>query len=383
MQTASVCPADRRAEDLEQVVLEAAALADAQAAGVPGVPQRILIVPLGEVRSTAGDFLVDEAALAETIAAFEAHGAELPIDYEHQTLGGAYSSPTGQAPAAGWIRRFIRASTSRPGGPRSGVGGGDGHAETPTPGLWADVAWTGEGRRRLANKEYRYISPVALVRRSDRRLVGIHSVALTNKPAIVGIKPLVNRDEAGAGEGCGAGLREGSRGVSPVTTDGSYGPEAHATRMGYERVPQDDVSLVALRTILSLDASSDDAVVLMAAVQRIRELERAAAQRDAADRVAAAMSAGKLAASQRDWALALAMRDPEEFDRWAESAPRIVPLGRMPAPDGASLRVAANRSAVGSSARAEWRANKSFLEKLCDEEAYASSALRECSAQSE
>ena len=117
----------------------------------------------------------DSAALA--VAAFEEHGPALPIDYEHQTLGGSYAAPDGQAPAAGWIKAMI--------------------AE-PGSGLWAEIEWTEQAIQRLERKEYRYLSPVAIVRKVDRKLVAIHSAALTNKPAIVGMRPIVNRAEPDA-----------------------------------------------------------------------------------------------------------------------------------------------------------------------------------------
>ena len=41
-------------------------------------------------------------------------------------------------------------------------------------------------------KEYRYLSPVVLVRKRDQKATAIHSVALTNTPAIDGMFALVN-----------------------------------------------------------------------------------------------------------------------------------------------------------------------------------------------
>ncbi|MBP7934369.1 MAG: hypothetical protein KA354_06940, partial [Phycisphaerae bacterium] len=79
-------------------------LVAAAVVGVDGVPGRVLLVPWGEVASANGCFVVDELSAREVMAAFTAHGTDVPIDYEHQSLGGAYSSPSGQAPAAGWIR---------------------------------------------------------------------------------------------------------------------------------------------------------------------------------------------------------------------------------------------------------------------------------------
>ena len=67
---------------------------------------KVLIVPWGEVESVNGRFTVDEESGRLAVEAFEAHGCDLPIDYEHQTLGGQYTSPNGQAPAAGWIQKL-------------------------------------------------------------------------------------------------------------------------------------------------------------------------------------------------------------------------------------------------------------------------------------
>ncbi len=297
--------------------------------GAP-VPKRVLLVPWGEVSSASGTFVLDEDAAHVTLSAFESHGTDLPIDYEHQTLGGEYSSPTGQAPAAGWITKLTPVSPDDAG--RDG--------RPAVPGLWADVTWTGEGAERLAHREYRYLSPVALIRRTDRRLVGLHSVALTNKPAIVGMRPVVNRISASCGANEGAHLK-------------------------------------ALRIALSLEGDADASVVLRAAVGRIRELERAEAQRRAEERVTSAMSDGKLTPAQRAWALSLAQRDPAEFDRWAADAPCVVLTGRLSSPEGAGHCAAGAGRIAEAAAREEWRANRTFLERLCTEDAYAAAAARE------
>jgi phage I-like protein len=288
------------------------------------VPHQVLIAPWGEVRSTAGSFVVDDEGAKATIAAFEKHANDLPVDYEHQTLGGSYSSPTGQAPAAGWIKRLIAISPDT-----------DAAANTDSlsPGLWALVEWTPTAIEQLRSKQYRYLSPVALVRRSDRRLVGLHSVALTNKPAIVGMRPLV------------------------------------ASRMA-----QSPDAMLDLKCALNLDVDADSDIVCIAAVQRLSVLESTQAHREAIDRVERAMSAGKLVATQKEWALSLAERLPAEFDAWETSAPIVMPLGRTSLPQGA---IVANTRGIESAARAEWRANRDVLEQLCTEEAFVAQALRE------
>lgn len=143
-------------------------------------PSMVKISPWGDVRSSSGNFVMDRQAAAEIIAAFTAGKVDLPIDAEHATLGGeTYSTPTGDAPARGWIKSLIAVEGQ---------------------GLFADVQWTALGAGFVRNKEYRYLSPVVMVRKSDRRAVALHSVALTNKPAITGMTPIVNsRTMIGAG----------------------------------------------------------------------------------------------------------------------------------------------------------------------------------------
>lgn len=291
---------------------EQAVLADA-ALGEGDPPERIRLTPWGHVQSTRGDFLVDEEAARAVQEAFRAHGTDLPIDYEHQTLGGPFASPRGTAPAAGWITAI---------------------EAVPGEGLFARVTWTDEARRMLAARQYRYLSPVALIERSSRRLVALHSAALTNKPAIVGMEPLVAAQqfaEAGA-----------------------------VTELG------------ALAESLHLPESASLVEVLAAARARISELGENQLRQAAEQRVAALAAEGRLCEAQRDWAVRLAMTHPALFEEWAADAPVLVPLGRVTPPSPAG----STQSARAAAARSEYRAS-SLLQALTSEEAYVAQALRE------
>lgn len=289
-----------------------------------GVPARVLLSPWGEVESTNGDFIVDEEAARLVIEAFAAHGTDLPIDYEHQTLGGEYAAPNGQAPAAGWIRRVL--------------------AE-PGVGLVAEIEWTEAARRRLASREYRYLSPVAVIRREDRKLVAIHSAALTNKPAIRGMEAIVNRA------------------AMEVPSDGTSEPEA------FETSP-----MAALRRTLGCGEEADAEDVLLAAGRRIADLEEGAKRRRVEERIREAMRAGKLVEAQRAWAEALVATEEGLFDEWLRCAPVIVRPGRTsgPASGAAESRVVAAKAR----ARSEYRSNR-MLAGLTSEEAYVAMASRE------
>jgi phage I-like protein len=293
----------------ERAVLPATDLADRP------VPERILIAPWGHVQSTNGAFVVDDEAASSVADAFAAHGTDLPIDYEHQTLGGRFSSPTGAAPAAGWIKAIESA---------------------PQRGLFAQVRWTDEAVEQLGAGQYRYLSPVAIVRKCDRKLVALHSAALTNKPAIVGMTPIVNRRAA----------------------DGDQ-----------------DAAIVALREQLALDASCPLETVLAAAAHRLAELEGAERERAAEARVDEAFRAGKLTVAQRDWAMRLALEDHTLFDQWQAVAPVLAPSGRCEPPDTCLTAAPAARRAE-TAARAEYRANPG-LAGVTSEEAYVADARRQ------
>jgi len=313
-------------EDAKNDSGELSAMQSTQLGGA-AVPDRVLLAPWGDVESTNGSFVVDEESAELASAAFADHATDTPIDYEHQTLGGSYASPNGQAPAAGWIKSI--------------------EAE-PGVGLVASIEWTEQARQMLAAKEYRYLSPVALIRKRDRKLIGIHSAALTNKPAIKGMQPIVNRDETG---------RTGD-------------------------LMQGDVveSFVALREELALPEDVSTTDVLLAANRRLIELRHEANRARIDQHMTEAMRAGKLVEAQRDWAAALIARDERLFDEWLRTAPVVVASGATRGPavsDGPEQR----SRAAESRARAEFRANP-LLARLTSEAAYVARAARDaqCSA---
>jgi len=301
------------------------------------VPQSILIAPWGEVKSANGRFVLDDESARLVLEAFEKHGTDLPIDYEHQSLGGVYSSPNGQAPAAGWIRSLRVVSPSE-----------DEHRQA---GLFAEVEWTESAQTRLTAKEYRYLSPVVIVRKSDRRVIALHSAALTNKPAIVGMKPIVNRETV-------QDLHEKVQDSTDAVDN------------------KDEEVLAVLRVRLGLDADCGVEMVLQKANDQLVALMQKLAEREAADRVAAAMSEGKLTPAQRDWAMSLALKDPVAFDAWVASAPAVVMIGQTQAPAGVEGCSSRDRSAVTVSARATFRSHPE-LALLTSEQAWIEDALRE------
>ncbi|MBQ9336716.1 MAG: hypothetical protein IJS14_05400, partial [Lentisphaeria bacterium] len=114
-----------------------------------------------------GGFDFDDASADALIAEFNSRSRDLVIDFEHSTLTG------GEAPAAGWIDRLEKSSE----------------------GLCAHVKyWTDKAKEYLAKGEYRYFSPTLLFGRGGKTPGALHSVALTNHPALHGVDALVAND---------------------------------------------------------------------------------------------------------------------------------------------------------------------------------------------
>jgi len=122
-----------------------------------GPPGWLLLVPAGRFEGRDGRFWVNDRP-DEVVAAFEAAGQPLPIDWEHAT---EIKAPAGDpAPAAGWITALE-------------VRGGE---------VWGLAEWTGAALEQIKAKAYRYYSPAFLFDPDSRRVVALTSVGLTNRP---------------------------------------------------------------------------------------------------------------------------------------------------------------------------------------------------------
>lgn len=127
-------------------------------------PDYIRVLPLGNVSSEKGNFVVDGESYRLMKEHMQRRAIDIVIDYEHQTLGNV------QAPAGGWIKELI----------------------LKKDGIYARVEWTNKAKNYLRCKEYRYLSPVVIIQKNSHRVSQLHSVALTNTPAINGMTPIVN-----------------------------------------------------------------------------------------------------------------------------------------------------------------------------------------------
>lgn len=297
--------------------------------GADGPPAEFQVFPYGQVE-LHGDvtFTVDEAAMDEVIRQFEARGIDLVVDYEHQTEGGEYSSPDGTAPAAGWIKQLINKGRD---------------------GLWAAVEWTDRARELLANREYRYYSPVFYVTENGSRLARLLRVALTNSPRLNRIRPLVAKQE-GQNEETET-MKEFLRlcakllGLPEDATQDQVEGAIREVKAKADRpsTPQGERGIVVAKEVLDVlglseTAGQSEVTASILALkqtpdlrQEVATLKAKLAERDRDDLVAKAVLEGKITAAQREWAEAYALRDPDGFKIFVAKAPQVVPVDDLPA----------------------------------------------------
>ncbi len=256
------------------------------------LPDCVQLLPSGEVKPKGKtQFLVDGEARRLIVEAFANSATDLVIDYEHQSLSGS------EAPAAGWIK---------------------GLEDRGEGGIWATVQWTDRAKEYLANREYRYISPVVLIRKKDGRAVELLGAALTNLPAIDGMEPVVNARsfEAGAGD--------------------------------YEEKFAAVLSLLGLPEGSGLDEVRAKVGILSSTEGFVPESEYLAVKQELREKEAdllikEALSSGRLAPALAGWAREYAARDFDGFTQYMSRAPKALPIGsdewRTPALTGAQRQV--------------------------------------------
>lgn len=282
---------------------------------VSEAPDEIKILPLGTVHSQKGDFVVDDESFNLINRHFENRGLDLVIDYEHQTLKDV------QAPAGGWIKKLVKTKDA----------------------IAAQVEWTAKAKQYLENKEYKYLSPVVICRKSDGKAVALHSVALTNTPAIDGMFALVNSIDISSPAGA-----EGGNSMELKKIVALLGLPEDATETDVEKAIQElkrqekAEEVVANKTIMDLlelkaDAKTEDVAAKIMELkgtadktkdEMILELKRRMDERDAEELVTMALKQGKISAAQKTWAKEYALKDAEGFQAFVAKAPAVVPIGK-------------------------------------------------------
>ncbi|HHL33111.1 MAG TPA: hypothetical protein ENJ30_01960, partial [Desulfobulbaceae bacterium] len=239
-----------------------------------------------------GTYLVDETAWKIVEARLNRRGVDVVVDYEHQTVGDT------KAPAAGWARQW----------------------RWTEAGIEARIRWNEEAKGYLAKQEYRYYSPVFMVRKSDKRLVGIHSIALTNAPKTNNIQPLLAK--LGAQLQTEENMDFLKRVIAKLGLSENATEEDVLTALaGLKEKKVEAKEVIPAEVISALGVQSNDVSTVVASINVLKQetktmvskadfeaLQAKIARRDSKEAVAAALAAGKITPDQQEWAAKYAGR---------------------------------------------------------------------------
>jgi len=342
---------------------------------VPPVERKLLNYGVNVARD-GRRYIMDNDDADLILAMFQHLGTRIPFDYQHQSLGLCkqktadgkiievdFRSPNGQALAAGWIKKL----------------------EARADGLYAaDIEWTPAAAMAIRNREYGYISPV-LPENPERpgHVLMIHSVALTNTPALIGISPLAasvlpdqdNADPSGRPSQLGSaeeqketkmdlkalleilGLPEtataeealakvkelcaGAGAASALTAEAAVAKSVRGALKLIPTAPEPEV-MAALNAL----TARPEATEIARLSGELKTLKDQSAATEAERLVAAAMSAGKVTPALKDWALGYAKADAAAFSSWADKAPAVIPV------EGIEAAALSDRANAGSAAAA-------------------------------
>ena len=218
----------------------------------------------------AGEFELDNTSYQQMLDNAIKRGLDIVVDYEHETLWG------GKAPAGGWI-------SIDPLGLK--IDGED---------FYAKIEWTQAAVAHIEAREYRYLSPVFVPNTIDPvtgNNVGwtLHSVALTNTPFLSELGAITNKQ------------KEQTMGL------------------------QEDLD----KTRLDLSAAQVDSAAKDTKISDLEKQLEEANKEQVEAMVNSAVAAGKIAASQKEWAIALALSDRKSFDDFLVSVTSTPPGGQM------------------------------------------------------
>ncbi len=271
-----------------------------------------------------GPFSVDAAMMKQMVDACISSKVAIPVDYEHASV---FSD---RAPASGWIEPGnleVRKTE-------------DGQHK-----LWGKIDWTPNAADQVRAREYRYLSPTIVFNTRDRKTAemtgaSLHSVALTNKPFLEELPEVRLNSVPGkfvfAEERKSTAMNEEARkamiAAFGLPEDVSDEQIALAAQKSAAAVADRSAALSALG--LQPDAKPQDIKAAILRLQNPAErvdpgefesIKRQLAERDARDKVAAAVADFKVTAPGtplHSWALTAALETPEMFDKWVKAAPK-------------------------------------------------------------
>lgn len=135
------------------------------AGGKKALPTEVRIFPFGEIQTSKGTLRFTKKSADLVKKQWETLRRSFGFDYAHDTFDS--KKPGAEKIAAGWSELTIKPD-----------------------GLYATkIEWTPDAAKKIANKEFRYLSPACADQNGE--IVAVYNCALTNLPATYDAKPLV------------------------------------------------------------------------------------------------------------------------------------------------------------------------------------------------
>jgi phage I-like protein len=296
-------------------------LIEAKAGDAGKAPEWFLLFKAGTINlAGGGPVLVDQKTYDQVAAYLKQRGNDVVIDYEHQTLSGD------KAPAAGWIPEI---------------------RWNPERGIEARCKWTDEAAAYIEKGEYRYFSPVFLVNKTDRRVVTLHSVALTNAPKTNHLNPILAKLGMENERTIEMKFLEQLIAKLGLAADATEEMVIEAIAKMQAKPPETkEVEVIAKDVLAALDLTEGDTSTVVASIHALKQKDKGMVPREEFDRlqekiagqeaervVAKAMAAGKITPDQKDWATEYAKRDKAGFETFVAKAPVVIPTNKLPEGD--------------------------------------------------
>lgn len=255
-------------------------------------PEWVHLLPNGHMVARDGRQF-DFSDPAAVILAFDANGADLPIDYEHQA-DRPEANLKGPVPAAGWIKA-LTANES---------------------GLWGQVEWTATARDLIRRKEYRYLSPSILHNKAGQAMK-LKGAGLVHRPALH-LKALASEENT---------MSPNAPPAKDPNATGFLQRLAELLGLGPDATEDDVLTALAPKLSTAKEDTPDPRrfMPMEAAAELLtdRNLHISMMQEaQAKAMVDKAFDDGYLTPAMRGWATALCQQDPDSFKTFLNASPR-------------------------------------------------------------
>jgi phage I-like protein len=286
------------------------------------VPSSIHILPNGKFdgRDGRGPYVASDLKKIVETTNHLSRGVDIAIDYEHQF---DYASLNGKpAPAGGWIKSL----------------------EIKEDGIWGNVEWTEAAHKMIAQKEYRYLSPVFRFFPKSGEIHSIRGASLTNNPNLL-LTSLNSMEESesmdpklGSQLATVLGLPDTAKdeqivsAVSKVLSESKHSAEnlgKVAKALKLDEKADVETVLASIKPVATNPHATNDPTKFVPfekfneIATALNSLQTEVAVQKATDAVNSAMKEGKITPALKDWAISMHKADPVKFAEFIKNQPVI------------------------------------------------------------